>query len=105
MDSKAAHIDESHLRQPHGGFLVAKRGEVCYTMPDEKKRDYRVATLVIPTPTPEWPRRQAWVYDSTKPLPGQVGGGFLVAREGLLGNWKSYHGGTCQPVTTRRRDK
>jgi len=33
--------------------------------------------LVIPTPIPDWPRREAWGYDSTKPLPGQVGGGFF----------------------------
>ncbi len=43
----------------------------------EQKRDYRVAALVIPVPTPESPRRQAWGYDSTKPLPGKWEAAFL----------------------------
>ena len=54
-----------------------KYGNILFSN-QNKKRGYRVAALVIPTPTPEWPRRQAWGDDSTKSLSGQVGSGFLT---------------------------
>jgi len=83
--------------QPLGSFLLLPnelRYSILY-LAAKQKRDYRVAALVIPTPTPEWPfdgplvlwprdkglrtvpRSEAWAYDSTKPLPGQVGGGLF----------------------------
>jgi hypothetical protein len=37
---------ESHLRQTHGGFYVAKRGEICYTINSEVKQ-----------PKGKWPGR------------------------------------------------
>ena len=54
------------------------RGILCSVA--KQKRNYQVTPPVIPTPTPERPRRQAWGYDNTKPLPGQVGGGLFCFR-------------------------
>jgi len=61
----------------------------------KQKRDYRAIALVIPTPTPEWPRRQAREIIAQSRFLGKWGGGFLVAR--ARGCW-----GTGSPTTVAR---
>ncbi len=52
--------EESDLRQPHGGFSLlpneAKRDILAWQPNKEGLQSYASG---IPTPTPEWPRRQA----------------------------------------------